>query len=74
MYEFVDQRTYISIGENHLDHVESVDYPGHVPGRAAQDSWSLDWFKQVEQEREAAHLHRLHLITLEALIPKLISM
>jgi hypothetical protein len=47
MYEFVDQRTHINIGEDHLNNVESVDYPGHIPGRQAEDAWNIKQFKSV---------------------------
>lgn len=48
MYEFVDQRTYISVGENYLDNVESTDFPGHVPGKVKEDSWNFETFKKVK--------------------------
>ena len=48
MYEFVDQATHITIGENHLDNVDSTDFPGYnTTVGCDNECWDFEKFKKV---------------------------
>lgn len=55
MFEFFDERTYASVGENGLENVEMSDYPHHFTSSKAkakskdeeQEAWNLKQFQKV---------------------------
>lgn len=51
MFEFFDERTYASVGENGLENVEMSDYPHHFTSSKAKDeeqeAWNLKQFQKV---------------------------